>query len=327
MIAGPARARMPDDRVVHRRCGRRDVVAVDRDVVDAVAGGPPLERRRVLGRCRRELGVAVVLAEEDHRQPPHGGEVDRLVEGALGDRAVAEERHRHAAVGAKLGGRCGSHRDRQAGGDDPVGAEDPEVRVGDVHRAAAATVGALLLAHQLGEHAERLQALGQAVAVAAMGGRDDVGRTERPARTYRCGLLADREVDEAGHLAVAVQRRPRAARTRGSAASAGASRGGRLSRTWERRRGRVHESCIVLVGTRSGRAMTEQIEIPDRFPAGGDVHRQACGAHRRRAGARASCSPMRSRGPGRWWCWWPAPRSEIKAVADGLAGPGARVQR
>ena len=34
-------------------------------------------------------------------------------------------------------------RDRQAGGHDPVGAEDPERRVGDVHRAAAAAVRAL----------------------------------------------------------------------------------------------------------------------------------------------------------------------------------------
>jgi hypothetical protein len=32
----------------HRRRGRDDVVAVDRDVVDAVARGPLLERRRVL---------------------------------------------------------------------------------------------------------------------------------------------------------------------------------------------------------------------------------------------------------------------------------------
>ena len=46
----PARTRV--DHVVHRRGGRDDVVAVDRDVVDAVAGGALLERRRVLRRRR-----------------------------------------------------------------------------------------------------------------------------------------------------------------------------------------------------------------------------------------------------------------------------------
>ena len=128
---------------LHRRGRRHDVVAVDRDVVDAVARGPLLERRRVLGRRRGELGVAVVLAEEDHRQLPHGGEVHRLVERALRRRAVAEERHRDAAVGAELGGRRRADRDRHAGGHDPVGAEDPELGIGDVHRAAAAAVRAL----------------------------------------------------------------------------------------------------------------------------------------------------------------------------------------
>ena len=56
------------DNIVHRGRGRNDVVAVDRDELDAVARGAALERRRVLRRGRRELGVAVVLTEEDHRQ-------------------------------------------------------------------------------------------------------------------------------------------------------------------------------------------------------------------------------------------------------------------
>ena len=51
-MTGPPPARMPVDHVVHRRCGRDDVVAVDRDVVDAVSRGALLERRRVLRRRR-----------------------------------------------------------------------------------------------------------------------------------------------------------------------------------------------------------------------------------------------------------------------------------
>ena len=160
----------------------------------------------MLGRSRGELGVAVVLAEEDHRQLPDGGEVQGFVEGALRHRPVTEERHGHAAVGAELRRRRRPRRDRQAGGDDAVGAEDPELRVGDVHGAAAAAVRALVLAHQLGEHPGRVQALGQAVAVAAVGRGDDVRRAQGPARADGRRLLPDGEVDEAGDFAVAIER-------------------------------------------------------------------------------------------------------------------------
>src|SRR5437588_853308 len=80
---GTASAAYGDDHVFHGRCRGSDVVTVDCDVVDAVAGGPSLEWRRMLRRCRRELGVAVVLAEEDRRQLPYGGQVERFVERAL----------------------------------------------------------------------------------------------------------------------------------------------------------------------------------------------------------------------------------------------------
>ena len=73
-----------------------------------------------------ELGVPVVLAEEDDRKLPHRGEVHRLVERALCHRAIAEERHHHAVVGPQLGRGGGADRDREAGGHDPVGAEDAD---------------------------------------------------------------------------------------------------------------------------------------------------------------------------------------------------------
>ena len=104
---------------------------------------------------------------------------------------------------------CGRHGgtvgDRKAGRHDAVGPEDPEPGVGDVHRAAAAPVGSLVPGHQLGEHAHGIQALGQAVAVAAVGGGDDVVGAQRPARADGRRLLADGEVDEAGDQAVAVE--------------------------------------------------------------------------------------------------------------------------
>ena len=194
------------DHLAHGGCRFGDVVAVHREVVDAVAGCALLERRRVLLGRGRELRVAVVLAEEDHGELPHRGEVQRFVERALRGRTVAEERNRDAAVGAELRRGCRSDRDRQAGRDDAVRAEDPDVRVGDVHRAAAPAVRALLLSHQLGEHPERRETLREAVAVAAMRRRDDVGGSERPARADGGRLLPDRQVHEARNFAVAVQR-------------------------------------------------------------------------------------------------------------------------
>ncbi len=128
------------------------------------------------------------------------------MEGAVGHRAVAEEGDRDGAVAPELRRGRGTDRDRQPGTDDPVGAEDADPRIGDVHRAPAPAVRALVLAHQLGEHAEWVQTLREAVAVAAMGGRDHVVRAEWPARADGRRLLPDRQVHEARHLAVAVQR-------------------------------------------------------------------------------------------------------------------------
>ena len=127
------------------------------------------------------------------------------MERALRRRAVAEEGHGDAVVAAQLGRRGGADGDGQAGGDDAVGAEDAELRVGDVHGAAAAAVGALGAAHQLGEHAERIEPLGQAVAVAAVGGGDDVIGAQGPAGADGCRLLPDREVHETGYQPVAVE--------------------------------------------------------------------------------------------------------------------------
>ena len=54
----------------------------------------------------------------------------------------------------------------------------PTRDVGDVHRAALAPVGARRLAVELGHHRADVDPLGDAVAVAAMGGGDPVGRDE-----------------------------------------------------------------------------------------------------------------------------------------------------
>ena len=74
-----------------------------------------------------------------------------------------------------------------------------------MHRATSTAIRSLVLTHELREHVERSEALGQAVPVTAMGGRDHVARTKGPARTYGRSLLTCREMDESWNLTVAVE--------------------------------------------------------------------------------------------------------------------------
>ena len=103
---------------------------------------------------------------------------------------------------------------------------------------------------------------------------------QRPAGADGRRLLPDRQVHEARAPRRRGRARPPAARSRGSPASAGASRAGRRRRRMER--------CIVLVGTRPGATMSRT----DRDP-------RVLAARRRRPRASGWSSPAPSRGLGR----------------------------
>ncbi len=184
------------------------------------------------------------------------------MERALCRRAVTEEGDGDAVPSADLRRRGRTDGDGQPGRHDPVGAEDPEGRVGDVHRAAATSVGAIGPAHELGEHPERIQTFGQAVPVSAMGGRDDVVGSQRPAGADRRRFLSDGEVHEAGNEAVAVEvgdallEAPNAQHALLHFQQVGARRDRRKLR-W-----RSSPTCTVLTGTR-GSLMSGRIEITE----------------------------------------------------------------
>ena len=137
--------------------------------------------------------------------------------------------------------------------------------------------------HQLGEHPERVQALGQAVAVAPVGRGDDVRRA-RAASTRRPPTPPGRPT---GGRTRAPRRpgraRPPAARSPGSPASAGASRAGR--------RASSHGRMYCTGRYKTGRGMSEQIEIPRSLPAWRRRPGQAGGPHRRRPGPRPAARP------------------------------------
>jgi hypothetical protein len=127
------------------------------------------------------------------------------VEGPLVDRALAEEGGGDASLAKQLARHPSADRERQAGADDRVRTEHPARGVGDVHRAALAVADALAAGEQLGHHPVDLHAAGEAVTVAAVGGGHVVALRQRGADAGGDRLLAERGVDEAGDLAVAVE--------------------------------------------------------------------------------------------------------------------------
>ena len=69
-----------------------DVIAVNGDTGQAVGGGAIGDLGIAGGVGEGYLGgELVVFADEEHWQPPVGGQINALVEGTIGDGAVAEE--------------------------------------------------------------------------------------------------------------------------------------------------------------------------------------------------------------------------------------------
>ena len=229
---GPAPARVSSTETLHRERGRDDVVAVDRRRTDAVAGGAPLERRRVLLVGGRELGVAVVLAEEDDRQLPDRGQVHRLVERALRDRAVAEERDRDR--GRRRAAARRRPRPPRSAGPRPRCRWRRRCRASG-RRCASSRRGRGSCPRPCPSARRTCRARSSPFArqwpwprcvdvITSSGGAASTRRRPRPpARSTGARSPGPRRRGRA---------RPPAARTRGSRASAGASRGARPRRTW-----------------------------------------------------------------------------------------------
>src|SRR2546421_2213909 len=116
--------------------------------------------------------VPVVLADEDHRQPLEGGEVERLGEDALLRRPVAEEAHDHGVRAAELQGVGvpGGVGDGRA--DHGGRAQHAGLGVDQVHRPALTAGAAGRAAVQFGDHRVEVAALGEVHGVAAVGAED-----------------------------------------------------------------------------------------------------------------------------------------------------------
>ena len=124
---------------------------------------------------RCEFAEAIIFADEDHRQFPDCGQIERFVKGSLIGRPVAKEAGGHVVTFCDYGRQGRPGRDRQSGADDAIGAKDAQGKVNDVHRAALAFAIAGALAINLRHHLGQLAAFGDQVAMAAMGRGDTVG--------------------------------------------------------------------------------------------------------------------------------------------------------
>src|SRR5262245_5938572 len=198
----------PGDRAGHRLADRQHVHAVEALGRDAVglAELPDLGlRQRALDRGAH--GVAVVLAQEDHWQLPEGGEIHGFVKLPLRYRAVAEVADDDLVTALILDGEAHAHRDRQVRADDGVTAEEVDALVEEVHRAAFAAREPIAPAVELGHGALGIRALGQAVAVLAIGGDRVVIRPKRGRRADRDRFLADVEMQESADLAEGIRLR------------------------------------------------------------------------------------------------------------------------
>src|SRR6185437_12218081 len=149
---------------------------------------------------RRELGEAVVLADEDRRQPPEGGDVHRLDEDPALDGAVAEEDDRDRIRHGEPCGERRAEREWNVAADHAGRAEEPVLAVDQMHRPAEPSAEAGVAAHQLRHHRPHWRALRQRVSVGAVPGVDDVVVAELRADPDGYRLLPGGEVDEAVHL-------------------------------------------------------------------------------------------------------------------------------
>ena len=173
----------------------QDVVAVDPLAVHAVGGrAPPQLRLGVRLLDRGAHAVLVVDHLEDDRKAPQLGQVERLVERAGGDRAVAELAQDRVWLVAVDHRQRGAGGDRQVGADDAPAAEEVALDVEQVHRAAAAVGDARVLAEQLGHDRRRGASDRQGGGVVAVAGVERIALREGVDRAHRGGLLADRKV-------------------------------------------------------------------------------------------------------------------------------------
>ena len=197
----------PVDRLPGRLHHGMEVVPVDHLALEAVPHRPVRhvvdpELQFVGG----GVGVEVVLADEDHRELVHAGEVHRLVDIPPAARPLPEEGDRHAVLLAdlELVGHPRGHRQCRA--ETGRGAEDPVGQVAAVQVGVFPLREAVPLAEDLRHQPLRVGPLDEIGAQVPVQREDPVVPPQVVAEADRHRLLPFSRVDPAHELPLLVQR-------------------------------------------------------------------------------------------------------------------------
>lgn len=150
-------------------------------------------------------GIAIVLAHEQHRELPQGGEIEAFVELAFGDRALAEEAGSDSRLAAQTIGQGKTDGQRQSASDDRIAAVEVRIAAEQVHRAAPPARAPFRLAEHLGHHGCHRYATHQSVTVLAIGAHDPIVGVEKRNDPHCHGFLAIVQMQEAADLLLGIQ--------------------------------------------------------------------------------------------------------------------------
>ena len=159
----------------------------------------------LMARLAHGNAIIVVLTNENDGELPDRGHIQRLVEGALIGRSVAEEADANLIGSPVAGGKACAYRDVVTGTHDTVGTQNALVGVGDVHGAALALAVAGFLAKQLRHHELQVAALGYDMTMTAMGAGDIIVIPQAGAHTGGDSFFAKVQMNKSGDLAISKQ--------------------------------------------------------------------------------------------------------------------------
>src|SRR5216684_5548325 len=180
----------------------RQIVAVDGLRGDVIGCGKAAYVFDVgLLLAAREFGVAIVLADEQHRQAPQRGDIQRLVKRTGARRTIAEKYHADVLSALRLRSPRRPRGEREIAGHD-TGRPQHAVRcVDQVHRTAATAAQAIPPAQNFGESRLNITTLGEHMAMPAMTREQHVLALELGADTDCNGFLSGGKVRESRDLA------------------------------------------------------------------------------------------------------------------------------
>ena len=174
--------------------------------LDAVSRGLVVNVGFRLGpRERRSHGIAVVLADEEHRQIPELRKVHGLMELTFRHGPLAKETSGNVGLGAQPVGQCQSHRERQAAAHDGVAAVEIGRGIEKMHRPAAPARTAFGLAVHFSHHSGHRHPPHQGMPVFAIGGDNAVGLGQHRDDARRDRLFSIIEVQEAADFFLGVE--------------------------------------------------------------------------------------------------------------------------